>query len=388
MLESRPVYFPGLNGVRFIAAFLVLLDHTELFKGYFGYKVFWPEKTSAHLGSLGVTIFFVLSGYLITYLLLMEKRSSISIKNFYIRRILRIWPLYYLIVVLSFFIIPHINFFSVPFYTEDINQNFALKLTLFSCLVANVAFVFLPTVAFGNVLWSVSVEEQFYLIWPHIIKYFKNTLLALISLLAIYMIVRTGITIDLLSIKKFLPHGIDELMERTRISCMIIGGIGAYIVFNKISFITNIIFSRYIQIAVLATFMLIFFDLIHFPFYGLVKTEFTAFVIMLCLLNISCNPKSLVKLENFFFIFLGKISYGIYVYHLFAVVICIRLFSNFYPSSFGSSHYLWDISLLVSITILTILIANISYVFLESKILKRKIKYSTVISGDQVKSHV
>lgn len=99
----RHFHFPGLNGIRFLAAFLVLLDHTELIKGYLGLPTLWSETYSAHIGSTGVTIFFVLSGFLITYLLFMEKSiGPIHIQSFYIRRILRIWPLYYLIFILGF----------------------------------------------------------------------------------------------------------------------------------------------------------------------------------------------------------------------------------------------------------------------------------------------
>ena len=81
---KNKIYFPGLNGVRFSAVFIVMVDHLELFKSYFNLRSLWPEDYSSHLGSLGVTIFFVLSGYLITYLLLSEKKEFglISIKNF------------------------------------------------------------------------------------------------------------------------------------------------------------------------------------------------------------------------------------------------------------------------------------------------------------------
>ena len=105
---------------------------------------------------------------------------EINLKNFYIRRILRIWPLYYLIVLLIFFIIPNIEIFDVPQCTHAIEDKFGMKLSLFSLLLANVAFVYLPNVAYCNILWSVAVEEQFYLIWPNLIKYFKNTLCLLL----------------------------------------------------------------------------------------------------------------------------------------------------------------------------------------------------------------
>jgi len=180
------IYFPSLNGIRFFAALLVIIDHLELVKGYFGIKVNWSEAFSSHLGSSGVTIFFVLSGFLITFLLLKEKEiKAINVKHFYIRRVLRIWPLYYLILIVSFFIIPQIDFFNVPNYGDKSESFICSTFLTYLFLLANVGFVFFPTIAFANVLWSVAVEEQFYLIWPIVIKYFKSTLTALMLLLII-----------------------------------------------------------------------------------------------------------------------------------------------------------------------------------------------------------
>ena len=99
------VYFPNLNGLRFIAAFLVILSHLEWIKMTEGMENYASAPFIKNLGSLGVSLFFVLSGFLISYLLLQEKKDTgdISIKNFYVRRILRIWPLYYITVILAFF---------------------------------------------------------------------------------------------------------------------------------------------------------------------------------------------------------------------------------------------------------------------------------------------
>ncbi len=180
--SRESIHLPGLNGVRFWAAFLVLLDHLELFKPYFGITQFWSEAQSAHLGRTGVTVFFVLSGFLITYLLLKEKElGGIGIRNFYVRRILRIWPLYYLIVALCFFVAPYIGILQVEGYAEAVHNDLAAKLFLFVAMMANVAFVLLPTVPFGNVLWSVAVEEQFYLFWPHLMKRAGSVLHAMLA---------------------------------------------------------------------------------------------------------------------------------------------------------------------------------------------------------------
>ena len=107
-MTMSKIYFPGLNGIRFIAATMVIIAHIEGFKNKMGYWNINDNNVINQLGNQGVKIFFVLSGFLITYLLLKEKArfKSIDVRKFYIRRILRIWPLYFLVLLGGFFIIP------------------------------------------------------------------------------------------------------------------------------------------------------------------------------------------------------------------------------------------------------------------------------------------
>src|SRR5437762_1080558 len=84
--EKPQVYFPGLHGLRFFAAMMVLFSHVELMKDYHGYSNLYASIMAVYeSGRLGVTLFFVLSGFLISYLLLKEKEvtGSIAIKKFY-----------------------------------------------------------------------------------------------------------------------------------------------------------------------------------------------------------------------------------------------------------------------------------------------------------------
>src|SRR5260370_28291020 len=97
---ASTVYFPGLNGLRFFAGMLVVISRVELMKDHQGYRSAAANLAVYELGRLAVTFFFVLSGFLITYLLLTENSSAgaIEIRKFYVRRMVRIWPLYYLMV--------------------------------------------------------------------------------------------------------------------------------------------------------------------------------------------------------------------------------------------------------------------------------------------------
>lgn len=91
------IYFKNLDGIRFIAALLVILHHAQFFKSHFKVDAFsFLNEAFVSTGRIGVNLFFVLSGFLISYLLLSEQAQTgtINFKNFYVRRILRIWPLY------------------------------------------------------------------------------------------------------------------------------------------------------------------------------------------------------------------------------------------------------------------------------------------------------
>src|SRR6478735_4462608 len=105
MSVEGKIHLKGLNGIRAIAALAVVFSHLGLSQLDFGI----PTKNSIDLAGYGVSIFFSLSGFLITYLLLIEKErfGDIQIRQFYVRRILRIWPLYYfylLITLLTLFL--------------------------------------------------------------------------------------------------------------------------------------------------------------------------------------------------------------------------------------------------------------------------------------------
>src|SRR5690349_20307522 len=106
-LQRNKIYFKNLDSIRFIAAMMVFLQHgISLSYRYLPIKNTVWEKllNTISNGGTGVSIFFVLSGFLITYLLISEHelKTKISLKNFYIRRVLRIWPLYFLVVFFSF----------------------------------------------------------------------------------------------------------------------------------------------------------------------------------------------------------------------------------------------------------------------------------------------
>ncbi|HEX8333481.1 MAG TPA: acyltransferase [Segetibacter sp.] len=177
--KTQKVFFPNLDGLRFICFLFVFLFHS--------YKtIFQNIKSSATTtdnvvfsvveflfrnGELGVNFFFVLSGFLITYLLIKEQETTrkIHLRNFYLRRILRIWPLFYLCVFIGFVIVPFLKSSAGGHPSEVANPLYYIFfLNNFDYIQSWPNF---PDALILIVLWSVAVEEQFYLIWPLLLKY-------------------------------------------------------------------------------------------------------------------------------------------------------------------------------------------------------------------------
>ncbi|MGO9465336.1 MAG: acyltransferase family protein [Isosphaeraceae bacterium] len=165
------VYFPELDGLRFVAFMMVYLFHGGVPQGLLARLV--GSKVAAAFrdnGGYGVQLFFILSGYLITALLLREEAryGRIALRAFWVRRILRIWPLYYLVLVIGFFLLPAIDGdIGTPGYSATLR----IHLLAFLGFLGNWSMALVSPIPYDwlSVLWSVCVEEQFYIIVPLLI---------------------------------------------------------------------------------------------------------------------------------------------------------------------------------------------------------------------------
>lgn len=182
-------YRPELDAVRFCAFFLVYLHHVvplhpvkvvdSRLSAILQPGVWHLICTFALACVNGLPLFFMLSAYLITSLLLEEKEhfAIVNIRNFYVRRILRIWPLYFLGILLGV---------VYSLYQHDFEM--LKQFPWFVFLAGNIFFLFNPWN--GNPftpLWSISIEEQFYLFWPWMVRWFTRSRLVWIALLLIVM---------------------------------------------------------------------------------------------------------------------------------------------------------------------------------------------------------
>jgi len=374
------IYFPNLNGLRFLAAFSVVISHVEMVKMVFGEDHIWHTRPIKMLGHLGVILFLALSGLLITYLLYAEKKHTkkISVRNFYVRRIVRIWPLYFTLIILGLFILPDIPFLDVPtpasnLVAQDAWWSMAL---LYLLILPNIAVKAYPAVAFIGHTWSIGVEEQFYLIWPWLVKLNKHVLNLLIAVIVIYLIVLWGSQYYVHMHPESRPMKIfHEVWLTTCIDCMAIGGIFAWIYFHKKHNILNFLYHPIINIGTVVLTISMVAVGIRFP---ILHHEIYAFLFSIIILNFATNPQPYFNLENKVFNYLGKISYGIYMYHVLCIVIAYKLVIMI----LGQHN---NILLYILSYILTVIFAAISYELMESKFIKLKHGFSSILSGDLAK---
>jgi peptidoglycan/LPS O-acetylase OafA/YrhL len=238
MTTKKSIHLKGLNGIRAIAALSVIVSHVTGDLRAFGLNddIFGLDKLGNRapilMASYGVTMFFALSGFLITYLLLLEKDkiNTINVKKFYMRRVLRIWPLYYLYVILVLFVY---LYFDIE-YKDSI-------LPWYIFLMANVPLILNTTLPYLGHLWSIGVEEQFYIIWPWFAKQSTKKLLQN-SIVGFFILYLLKILFWLLSKKYGYSLPIIAITV-IRFNIMLIGSIGAILYYNKsniIEYITTI----------------------------------------------------------------------------------------------------------------------------------------------------
>jgi len=371
--QAPKVYFQNLNALRFIAAFVVIISHIEQLKSIFNLPNYWNNHFVIMMGPIGVVLFFVLSGFLISSLLFKEDEytGTISIKDFYIRRILRIWPLYFLIILSALLILPVFPAMEWPGYNRDIVwDNLYQKLLLYFLFLPNLIYPLYGLIPYASQTWSIGAEEQFYLVWPVLIKNIKNKWLLMIGVIFSYLLTK----ILLYTISSHYYGGIlYNFWNATPIDCMAIGGLFALVCYQETVItlhIRNIIFNRVFQwFTLLGTILLIFkgvvFPFLNFEIYALL------FGIIIC--NFAVNPQRVFTMEYPILIFLGKISYGLYMFHVLAIVISINILKKI--------ALLHNVFLYLLVFLITITLSYLSFEFFEKQFNIKKHKYAKIKSG-------
>ncbi|MCX6182862.1 MAG: acyltransferase [Bacteroidetes bacterium] len=371
-MTSKKLYFENLDGLRFLCFLSVFFYHSF-------YTEFTDIKsTSAYQfvkinlvgnGNLGVNFFFVLSGFLITYLLIEEKtiNTNINLKNFWLRRILRIWPLYFFCVFFGFVVFPLLK----QSFGQTPNEN--ASLLSFLTFTNNLDFIYNgpPDASVLGVLWSVAIEEQFYLVWPIILF-----LLPVRKYWIAFAVIIVGSFV-------FRANFDDpEIHEKHTISCiadMAMGSLGAWLIWMSARFRHLIENLSKLQIAVIYIFffMAFFFrEQLFYANYGMRIFErfFISIGILLIILEQCYAKNSFFKLSKFKFISgLGKITYGLYCLHFIAILITLVI-----TRKLGLNSSVWEVLILeTSIAlVITIIISSLSFKYFEKPFLKLKEKFA------------
>lgn len=381
-MKGKKIFFNGLNELRAFAALLVIFHHIELFKNrdhttslfdvkYFSYFI---EKA----GKNGVYLFFVLSGFLITFLLLKEKEklNTILFRKFYLRRIFRIWPLYYLIIFIGFVIIPFFAksfdiFRNADYFFNIISnpENYTIKsILLYILFLPNIALESYHVVGCSQ-SWSVGVEEQFYVLWPFLIFIFsrKKIIWLFLFLLAVFVfshllshpLVFSKITSLTNSELTIIPL-ISKITSLFPFEFMAIGAIGGYLFYyheEKVLFFTK--FKGIYVFILIAILGLMFLPIIPVYFQSIILS-----VIFLCLILVTINDENSVVFRNKYLSYIGKISYGVYMYHPF-IFFLVFPFANKYVSS-DKNLFIYNFFIYCFILTLTFLLSHFSYKYFES----------------------
>jgi peptidoglycan/LPS O-acetylase OafA/YrhL len=158
---SARAHIPALDGLRGIAILLVVPHNADIFSNSAPWL--WPIAMLAHAGWIGVQLFFVLSGFLITRNLLDTRRDQNYFKTFYGRRVLRIFPLYFLTLFVGLVVLPRIVHFGPEALASQHNQVWLWT------FLSNWAQPLGIEVSGYSHFWSLAIEEQFYLLWPLVV---------------------------------------------------------------------------------------------------------------------------------------------------------------------------------------------------------------------------
>lgn len=349
-------HYKELDGVRAIAVLMVMLFHffqTAASSSFFLVKT--VSKVSS-FGWTGVSLFFVLSGFLITRILLKTKTAPSYFLNFYARRTLRIFPLYYLFLLLYFFLVPILEQLPVAPFNQQI---------WYWVYLQNFAWTFRWPVQGPDHFWSLAVEEHYYLLWPVLVYLLdkRRLKMAAISLIVISIITRYVLAANDLNFTRFTFARLDELALGSLLAIWESEGKLSSISPRKfiLLFLATLIPAGAIWVLA-AKNPLPIFGAVNFTLMALAFLGIMGYIINIreshLLKRVLCTKP---------FNYTGKISYGLYVYH----PLCFYLLHKYVniPSV--------PLALIVNIGF-SFVVATLSYYLFEVRFLSLKRNFPSV----------
>ncbi len=382
------VYFKNLDVLRILAAMMVVIAHGYgSWNGWNGLLPLFRANVENirkpnllgkfftqfinNLG-FGVDIFFLISGFLITYILLKEKETfgTIAIKKFMVRRSLRIWPLYYIIVIFAPFLITFSNYIKPHWMAPTPAPNYLpYYFFLGNFDIISTGKWMFPFAHF----WSICVEEHFYFVWPFILALVPNR-----HLIKVFV---TIIIVSMVSRGYYFTYDPSNsganiyLNTICKVDVIIIGAIIAYIHYRKpISLNT----PKYLRILLLIGFIGLISNVSIYVagnlFQVLIKKYLFVIWVGFLMLNFMFNKQPIFTLKKMKVLnYLGKISFGIYIYHN----ILLSLITDNILARYGSERITFLRFFIIYIGA-TVLMAVISWELFEKQILKLKKRFELI----------
>lgn len=350
---------PNITSVRFVLAILVALLHIAEFSKNRGFP-FFNDLAVFHKGNEAVYMFFSLSGFLIIKQLYVEKKktNSINLRLFYFKRALRIFPLYYLVLIIGFLYYQLV----LPFLGFDVQNNYNLLHGLFLSIsfFPNIFSTYSPGGVL-EILWSIGIEEQFYLFISPIflVLPLKKTVSFLSSFTCLFFIIYYLGNIAFLQKFNMLFFYFS------------FGGLCSVLIDNKI-FLTLVKKSR---VPLLLVFIIYFSTTVFKDYFNtLLYSLLSCLLFGLSISALSIKPIKI--LENKTLDYLGKISYGIYMFHAivlqFVGLVYLKIITKL-----QLGNVIDIIIIYFSVISITIIVSHFSYKYYESYFLNMKRKIST-----------
>lgn len=365
-------YHPEIDGLRFVAFFAVFLHHALPQEPIPKIAARFPELAewiagAARSGGYGVDLFFVLSSYLITELLLREReaRGTVDVKSFYIRRALRIWPLYYAFLLFAVLVVPRI------FEGHGLSGRHTLGFAVFG---ANWACAILgyPSSPAAP-LWSVSIEEQFYLVWPLVMRGATKQRLIVVSAVMIAVAVTARIVLAQLSV----PHPGTWCNTFARLDPIALGTLAAALLHRRrfeLSTAARWGLGLASLFAIVAVARFSKFEGRWDPSAAYPIVALACVGVLLSVLSDDAPGREVRHpLARPAVVYLGRISYGLYVFHALGLLVANALLAGLSPiARFGPR--------MVIAFVVTLVLSALSYRFLEEPFLKLKQRFTHVAS--------
>ena len=367
------MYFKNLDGLRFLAALFVIVGHCQhvLFDPPVHIRAYspWAEK----LAGFGVDFFFVL----ISFLLIKElaETGTIKIKKFYIRRTLRLWPLYFIVGILGLLTAePILRWLGMVNRAPTPHE-----------LIANFGFLFTFTINFQTLLgkmnefsspilghfWSLAVEEQFYLVCAPLLVFFRNKTLTIILLMC-----GIGYCFNI-----YQPAIFDIWFKENAWSSPIFFPINRFFHFGLGALLAWLVQRNHLMelppfvswIVQIAFFIPMCNYLFGHHFYPIAPERIINGLLSFGIILMAFAKNSLLPFEIKWMKYFGKVSFGIYIFHMFAIRVSFKLLSD---AGLNTQSLLFQIALPILASFIAIGLATLSYEKIEKRFLALKNRYN------------